>query len=144
MPQSQRSAHLNPAPKISFCIATRNRADLLQETLKSILSQATADIEIVIMDGASSDNTEQVIPKYQQSLAHVRYIRKNENGGSDRDYCAAADCALGDYCWFMSDDDVIKDGAIKTVLRHIERGYDLIIVNAENRTADLSRVLVAR
>ena len=130
--------------KISICIATRNRANIIGETLNSIISQATEEVEIVVVDGASTDNTKQIIQQFKNSFPRLKYIRKDSNGGVDRDYSESVEFAAGEYCWFMSDDDVLKNGAVQKVLSHIQQGYDLIIVNAENRIYDLSRVLEKR
>ena len=54
--------------KISMCITTRNRADLIGETLASIISQAGDNIEIVIVDGASTDNTAEVVRGFKQKF----------------------------------------------------------------------------
>jgi len=135
---------LEDCPTLSFCIATRNRANVLAETLESIISQATKEVEIVIVDGASTDNTKQVVHQFQQNFTGLCYIRKDNNGGVDRDYSASVEFAKGEYCWFLSDDDLLKDGAIQTVLTHLQKGYDLVVVNAENRIYDLSKVLEKR
>ena len=54
---------MDKIPILSICIATLNRGNFIGETLDSILSQITPEIEIVIIDGASTDNTEEVINK---------------------------------------------------------------------------------
>jgi abequosyltransferase len=48
-------------PHLSICIATLNRARFLKETLARILGQASDEVEVVIVDGASSDGTEEVV-----------------------------------------------------------------------------------
>lgn len=130
--------------RLSICIATRNRATLLRETLDSILSQATAEIEIVIVDGASTDNTHQVVKAVQQRYQNVCYCRLEVNGGVDRDYSRTVELAQGEYCWFMTDDDLLKPQAIQVLLKHLPQGYGLIILNAENRTADQTELISAR
>jgi abequosyltransferase len=127
---------------LSICIATRNRADTLRHTLDSIIQQAEHDIEIIIVDGNSQDNTEQVAAEYKKRFTHLHYLRLSQNGGVDRDYSKTVELAHGEYCWFMSDDDILKQGAISAILRHIHHKYDLIIVNSESRTKDLQRILV--
>lgn len=132
------------APKLSICIATLNRAAFIGATLDSIISQATDEVEIVIVDGASTDNTEQVVGLYQQQFPRLRYVRLAAKGGVDQDYCRAVELAQGEYCWLMSDDDVLKPGALRVVLEATRRSYSLIIVNAELRNADLSKQLRSR
>jgi abequosyltransferase len=127
--------------KLSFCIATLNRAAFIGATIESIISQATDEVEIVILDGASTDNTEQIVRLYQQKFPRLHYLRQETNMGVDRDYSRTVELANGEYCWFMSDDDILKPNAIQTVLSQAEQGYGLMIVNAEARTFDLSKVL---
>ena len=127
-----------------MCIATRNRAGFIGAALESIGTQSTDAVEIVIVDGASTDDTTQVVQSYQQRFPQIRYFRLDVNGGVDRDYSRAVELAQGQYCWFMTDDDVLKPGAIATVLLHLQRDYSLIIVNAENRTVDQERVILSR
>jgi len=127
--------------KLSICIATRNRGGFIGETLESIAAQCTSAVEIVVLDGASSDNTEQVVRALQETVPTLRYFRQEKNGGVDRDYDAVVGLALGDYCWLMSDDDLLMHGAVDTVLRAIEHSYSLIVVNTEIRTFDFSELI---
>ncbi len=52
--------------------------------------------------------------------------------------------AEGEYCWLFADDDLLKPGAIQTVLNATREQYGLIIVNGEYRSPDLARVLKPR
>jgi abequosyltransferase len=127
--------------RLSVCIATLNRADLLRATLKSIICQATIDVEIIVLDGASTDDTEEVVRRCQESFPRLRYFRQETNMGVDHDFAEAVRLAEGDYCWLFSDDDLLKPGAIQTVLDATKGEYALIIANSEVRNADLSKVL---
>jgi hypothetical protein len=127
--------------RLSICIATLNRGNFIGETLESIICQATDEVEIVVLDGASTDNTGDVIRHFQERFPRLRYFRLDAKGGVDRDFARAVSMAQGEYCWLFSDDDLMKPGAIQTVLAGISAGYPLIIANAEVRNADLSKVL---
>lgn len=129
---------------LSICIATFNRAHLIGATLSSIISQAPDEVEIVIVDGGSTDNTAQVVQEYQQDFPRINYVRLDAKGGVDQDYCRAVQAARGEYCWLFSDDDLLKPGAVKTVLTAMQQNYALILVNAEARNADLSQLLSPR
>lgn len=100
-------------PRLSLCIPTFNRAAFIGETLESIIAQATDDVEIVVVDGASTDGTEEVIRIFQKRFPRLRYHRGDRNMGVERDTQKAVELAEGNYCWLMCSDDVLKPGAIK-------------------------------
>ncbi len=124
--------------RLSICIGTYNRAKFIGETLDSMVVQLEPGVEIVIMDNASSDNTTEVVTQYLLRHPEVRYFRHQENLGVDRNYDEAVNYARGEYCWLMSDDDLLCPRAINKVLSALEGGEDLVIVNAESRNSDLS------
>ena len=137
--------------QLSICIPTLNRGSYIGATLDSIASQLTDEVEIVIVDGGSTDNTLEVVAGFQKSISSLRYINRKTTSldnpvapsgtGFDRDCSYAVEQAVGRYCWLFTDDDLLKPGAIARVLEATQREYELIIVNAEVRSADLSRLL---
>lgn len=132
------------APKLSICIATYNRASYIGETLDSIISQLDDDVELLVVDGASTDNTEDVVRKYAQKESRMRYVRLPAKGGVDQDYDKSVELASGEFCWLLTDDDLLKPGAIAAVKAAIKKGYDLVVVNAEVRDRELSVILQSR
>lgn len=141
MAQTEESSH---PLKLSICITTHNRAHVIGETLDSILSQLTTECELVILDGASTDDTESIVSPYARRSPQLRYIRQSENGGFDRDMDRAVHLARGQYCWLMSDDDLLTQGAIAAVLSTLRSDYSVLIVNVEARTAAMSNLIVNR
>lgn len=135
----------NPTTKVqlSVCIATRNRAVYIGDTIRSIFDEAFDGVEVIVLDGASTDATPEIVQSLQQSFPMLRYERRETNGGVDRDYDAAVSLARGEYCWLMSDDDVLKPDAIRKVLELISRGYSLLVVNSELRNLDLTELIDA-
>jgi glycosyltransferase involved in cell wall biosynthesis len=130
--------------KLSICIATFNRARFIGETLESILLQATDRCEVIVLDGASSDDTEKVVSKWAESFSLLRYVRQQTNGGIDRDYDRAVEVACGQFCWLMADDDVMKPGAVAAVLNALNRDVSLLVINAEVRDFGMSHVIQNR
>ncbi len=128
-------------PRLSICIATYNRADYIGETLESIIPQVTDEVEIVIVDGASTDDTSAVVRSYAETCKQIRYIKLSSKGGIDRDFCKAVELAKGEMCWLFTDDDLLKPNAISTVLDEAKNGYSLIVVNAQVMNKDFSKIL---
>jgi glycosyltransferase involved in cell wall biosynthesis len=131
-------------PKLSICIATYNRGKFIGETMDSILCQPLHGVEIVVVDGASPDNTQEVMARYVSRHPEVHYYREEENSGVDCDYDKAVGYANGKYCWLMTDDDLMKSGALTRILGFLDGPIDLVVVNAEVRNVDFSKVLKER
>lgn len=126
---------------LSFCIATYNRGNFIGETLESIIPQLSEDIEVVIVDGGSTDNTEKIVTDYCNKFSSIRYFRLEKKGGIDQDYDKAVDFARGNYCWLFSDDDIIKMDTLHDIKDKLLQNPSLIIVNAELRDRYLNKVL---
>jgi glycosyltransferase involved in cell wall biosynthesis len=124
--------------KLSVCIATYKRAAFIGETLDSILGQMTAEVELVVVDGASPDDTPEVVARVAAGHPGLRYYREKVNSGVDGDYDKAVSYAAGKYCWLMTDDDVLVPGAVSRVLAALDGRADLVVVNSEVRNLDLT------
>lgn len=135
---------VNSVVRLSICIATLNRASFIGKTLDSILSQIQDGIELIVVDGASSDNTAELMEQYCARYPQIVYRRELVNSGVDADYDKAVCYSTGEYCWLMTDDDLLKPGAIERVLAGMEKSPGLIVVNAEVRSEDLSMVMEER
>lgn len=129
--------------RLSFCIPTFNYGRYLGETLTSILGQAGDDVEIVIVDGASTDNTPEVVAGFQRRFPRLVYHRSAEKGGIDKDLAHAVALATGETCWLMSADDAIADGAIDVVRRALEQA-DIVLTNRVVCTRNLAPVHAQR
>jgi abequosyltransferase len=131
-------------PLLTICIATYNRANYISETMDSIISQMPDDVELLVVDGASTDDTEIIVRSYADHDQRIRYVRLAAKGGVDQDFCKSVELARGEYCWLFTDDDVLKPGAVAAVKAAINAGNCLIVVNAEVRDNDLSAILKPR
>lgn len=138
---------------LTICMPTLNRASYIGETLDSILPQLAEDMEVVIVDGGSGDGTADVVGKRSAACPRIRYHLtsslaegkpKPSNAGYDRDCDQAVQLARGKYCWLLPDDDPLVPDALATLRKVLESGVALVVVNAEIRSKDLSRQLVAR
>ncbi|MEA1085867.1 glycosyltransferase [Sphingomonas sp. CD22] len=131
--------------QLSICIATFKRADFIAETLESIVPQLSAEVELVVLDGASPDDTADVVARFTARSPYVRYIREDVNSGIDADFDKVVQHARGKHCWLFSDDDTIVPGAVATVLAELAASDpDLIVVDAEVRDKDLTTVFEPR
>ena len=94
------------APRISVVIATHNRIEMLCRCIDSILEQRYPDIEVVVVDDCSTDDTQEVIPVRYPS---VRYYRNDKNLGPGRARQKGYNLSAGAYVIFSDDDDFYVD-----------------------------------
>lgn len=127
-------------PRLSVCIPTRNFGAFIGATLEAIIAQATSEIEIVVVDGASTDHTTQIVQRIGQGFPRLRFYRQDVNGGVDADLARAVELAGGDYCWLMSGDDVLVPGAMARILDELEEGYDVYLCNRTECDRDLTPI----
>jgi glycosyltransferase involved in cell wall biosynthesis len=118
--------------QLSICIATHNRSIFLKEAISSFIPQLNDEIEIIIVDGASTDDTKLIVENFSTINSSIKYLYLNEKGGIDKDYDIALQNANGKFCWLFSDDDICKPGILDLLLKLIKQDvYSLILVNAE-------------
>ena len=113
--------------KLSICIPTYNFGKFIGETLDSFLPQISLDVEVIILDGGSTDNTANVVAARQRDYAQLSYYRQNFRGGIDRDIEKVVSLAKGKYCWLFSADDIMLPGAVDKVLKAIVSNDDIYI-----------------
>jgi glycosyltransferase involved in cell wall biosynthesis len=91
-------------PGVSIVIPTRNRRHLIELALASVLRQQDADIEVIVVDDASTDDTAAILSR----LAHrgVRLVRQPSRGGVSAARNRGIGEASGEWIAFLDDDDV--------------------------------------
>ena len=124
--------------RLSICIATYNRGKFIAETLDSILMQIGSGVELIVVDGASLDDTPDVMARYVSKYPQVHYFREEVNSGVDADFDKAVSYANGEFCWLMTDDDLLASDAVSVVLASLNSDNDLLVINSELRNLDLS------
>ncbi|MBQ8434534.1 MAG: glycosyltransferase family 2 protein, partial [Oscillospiraceae bacterium] len=118
--------------KLSVCIPTYNRSKLLKLTLDSVLAQINDEVELIVCDNASSDNTQELMNEYV-SKYNISYYRSDKNRGMDYNFLQCLKNATGEYIQLLSDDDVLLPGAIEKLLNLISK-YKPIYINLNSYT----------
>jgi len=116
-----------PHISLSICIPTYNFGKFIGQTLDSILPNLTEGVEVVILDGGSTDNTANVVAQRQRDLPQIKYHRQEFRGGIDRDIAKVISLAHGDYCWLFSADDIMMSGAVDKVINFIQSNCDIYL-----------------
>lgn len=117
---------------LSICIPTYNRAKSLKACIINLIPQLIKyQIPIYISDNASPDCTESVVKELQQEYELIFYSRQDTNVGPDRNFASVLRKSETDYAWLLSDDDLVLEDGIQTVLQVLSAGAcDMLVVNA--------------
>ncbi|MBR6147686.1 MAG: glycosyltransferase [Lachnospiraceae bacterium] len=106
-----------------------NSADTIEKTIVSVLSQTYEQIEYLIIDGASTDNTMDIVSKYADD-ERVKFISEQDEGLYDA-MNKAADIAKGDYIIYMNSGDVFADSKVITdISKWLDGVNELVYGNA--------------
>jgi glycosyltransferase involved in cell wall biosynthesis len=90
-------------PKISVCIPTYNRVQLLPQAIHSVLKQTELDFELIVCDDGSTDSTAELLAEYADPRIH--YIRHLQNIGKSNNMRSGFEAATGEYFIKFDDDD---------------------------------------
>jgi len=116
-----------PMPKFSVIITVFNRPDLVRQTIASVLAQTWADLEIVVVDDASTDATPGVLQAYGEA---IRVVTLAAQSGCEVARNAGAAAARGEYLAFLDSDDLFFPWALETYDQVIGRtGQPALVVS---------------
>lgn len=128
-------------PLLSICIPTWNRAKYLDISLNSFIDNLkdvqTGEVELLISDNASTDDTPIVVQKYIDLGLPISYNRNEENIGAAGNFIKCMQWASGKYIQLLGDDDLLKCGAINLILKELRRDdYGLVYIHKFSRLGD--------
>lgn len=107
-------------PLVTVYISTYNRVDLLKRAVESVRNQTYENLEIIIVDDCSTDNTHQYLSKIIKLDNRVKYFIKDENSGACVSRNIAIKNATGDYITGLDDDDYFLEDRIEFFLKNID------------------------
>ena len=113
--------------KVSVIVPVYNTEKYLAKCLDSLVNQTLKDIEIIVVNDGTKDNSEKIINEYLKKYSKIRYYKK-ENGGlsSARNY--GIELANGEYVGFVDSDDYVKDGMFSKMYEcAIKNNSDIVV-----------------
>jgi abequosyltransferase len=125
------------SPLISFCIPTLNRGTLLQLTLENLAFHVQGfNVEYVIVDGGSIDNTEEIVSNFSIKYPQTKYFKRSSSVGIDVDILKSVELASGKYCWLMSDDDGLEDGSFLYIINILKNNLGIAGISTNIQAYD--------
>ncbi|MCX5704347.1 MAG: glycosyltransferase family A protein [Candidatus Omnitrophica bacterium] len=118
------------SPLVGIVIATYNRANLLKRAIEGVLNQTYKNLEIIIVDDGSTDNTEQIVKEYRD--LRIQYIRNSKNRGASVARNIGIKSSKGDFIAFLdSDDEYLPEKIEKSlkIFKHCARNLGMVCSN---------------
>ena len=112
--------NVNDSPKVSVIVPTYNRADRLEGTLYSIVSQTYQDFELIVVDDGSTDNTSKVI----ESFPSAQYLPLKKNSGVSKARNIGLACAKGEFICFLDSDDLWNEKKLQIQIHWMVNNTD--------------------
>ena len=131
---------------ISILVPEYNATKYIDRNLKSLLNQTYKDIEIILYDDASKDNTREKMCKYSENYPNIIYSYwSDKNGGIGYAKNQALSHANGEYVFFCDCDDYIKPNTIECMVESaVKNNYPDIVVDGFTRSDDRGNILYVR
>jgi glycosyltransferase involved in cell wall biosynthesis len=112
-------------PKISIITPSYNQGEYLEQTIKSVLDQNYPNLEFFILDGGSTDNSVEVIRKYENQLT---FWRSHKDAGQSAAIMEGFDRATGEIIAWLNSDDWYEPGTLHKIARVFEESKDKVFV----------------
>ena len=108
-------------PKISIITPSYNQGQFLESTIKSVLDQNYPNLELIIIDGGSTDNSVEIIKKYQK---HLTFWVSEKDRGQTHAINKGFKRATGDFVNWLNSDDMLPPGALDALSDGIDQYPD--------------------
>lgn len=113
-------------PKISIITISWNSEKYIEEAIQSIISQGYPDLEYIIIDGGSTDNTISIIERYKSQIAQV--VSEPDKGISDA-FNKGIKRATGDIIGIINSDDILLPGTLNALADAYQSDVDIYRMN---------------
>lgn len=120
-------------PKFTVVTPTYNQGQYIEKTIDSVLSQSYPNLEFIIIDGGSKDNTVEIIKKYER---HLTYWVSEPDRGQSHAINKGMNKATGDYLTWLNSDDWYLEGALNHMKAMFEANPEAGMVVGAGRIVD--------
>lgn len=123
-------------PSVSVLISNYNNEIFLEKSIMSALGQSLKNIEVIVIDDASTDGSRAILESLSKKDSRLKIIYNIDNKGTFITRKQAVNAASGRYIMFLDADDYLNHRACEIAFTHIRKGYDIVKFGANIFNAD--------
>jgi glycosyltransferase involved in cell wall biosynthesis len=123
-------------PSVTLAVTTLNRADYLRETLSSVLAQDYPNLEILVSDNGSRDETPALVQRLIKDDSRTRFRRNETSVPQHEHFTQCIQAARGEFFILVCDDDLINPSFVSELVRIATRHPNINVVVPANATID--------
>lgn len=128
--------------KVSVIVTVYNTEKYIEQCVNSLINQTYEHIEIILVDGGSTDKTPEICRKYESKYKNIRLVQKENEGVSSARNRGITE-ATGDYILFVDGDDWVESNTIETLVwLEEENEADIAFIIKEGHTYSTGEVLI--
>ena len=116
--------------KLSVIIPMYNVQNYVKECLDSLVNQTFKDMEIIVVDDGSTDDSVKIVSEYEKKYPFVKMVHKANGGLSDaRNF--GLQYAKGKYLAFIDSDDYVDHHLYELMVNEMDKGYDIVVCDIQ-------------
>jgi glycosyltransferase involved in cell wall biosynthesis len=119
------------APLVTIALPVYNGADTLAPVVQAVLAQTHTELELVISDNASTDDTQELCRQFARDDRRVVYLRQPRNVGLLNNFISAAEHSTGSFVRWIGDDDSIEPDYLARVLEAFAEDERRVVVTTQ-------------
>lgn len=130
-------------PLTSIGLPVFNGQNYIHEAIESVLNQTYSNLELIISDNASTDDTEKICKYYAQKDKRIQYHRFDRNYGASRNYNRTFELSNGPYFKWLAHDDLLTSNNLEKAVAVMENHPDVVlcgsnkkVINSKGETID--------
>ena len=124
------------SPKISVCIPTYNYAHYITDAIKSACAQTFTDIEILVLDDCSTDNTCEIVSQLAKADSRIAYIQNASRRGFVGNFTRCIEAAAGEYVKILCADDLLTAACLEKMVKVLDENENVSLVSCSRQLAD--------
>ncbi len=118
-------------PLVSICIPAYNSAEYISETIESVLKQTYQNIELIVVDDQSKDNTVEVVSAIAERDSRLKLYRNEQNLGMAGNWNHCMELCTGEYIKLMCADDLLHETLIAREVEIMEKYPEVSLVESD-------------